>query len=716
MITNKMLGMGLGLGLGLGFSAISWSAPAQAGGAYCSADWRPENPDLGCSSQIAISPGNDSRVNLLLLIQDRAGNDGAELSYPDVGWRTFFGKNFMRWTNMRDAWYPPAERTEWPDHFGTRCQTVESGRTLFSAALAKRPAVRPEWSSFLGNTRSTIDGICNNGPEGNPFESNGKYFQSPADFGGISAKPGAFLAYSEGSMSFYAGDWDRAAKFYTSLADKSGDEWVKETAHYMIARTSLNEAIETGGDQWGDFGLENANGNIAARAERQFRDYLADYPGGRYANSATGLIRKALWLRGDHAALAPIYEDLLQKADPADSSTADLIEEVDDKFFYRSEGQAGDRAMLLAADDLMRMRTWADSEEQPENLITSAELDGQAGAFADHPKLFGLLKANHAFYVQGDYRAVLKLLPDAARAQSYTPLDFSRQYLRGLALHALKDRNEAGFWLDLIKGSKGIWQRPAVELALARNYEQAGQLDKVFAKDSPITDLRIRRILLGNSAGPNILKAQARDESQPASERSFALFTALLKQLQHGKYAGFGQDLPLAEQFPSDGQSGLWSVLDDEIAPVRMFTKGEVSDGYACPSLDVTAKRLARYPMNAKGRLCLGDFYRLNGFDDFAFGDRYTQDGKTAVLGARSFYPGKATPRHDFYTSVMSDRRAKRDDRAYALYRAIRCYAPANTNTCGGDGVDEARRASWFRRLKRDYASSQWAKELEYYW
>ncbi|MFZ1743750.1 MAG: hypothetical protein WAT93_12905, partial [Pontixanthobacter sp.] len=663
-------------GLGLGVLCAFWATSVQAGGAYCTADWRPENPDLGCSSQIAIAPGNDSRINLFLLIQDRAGKNGTGLAYPDFGWETFFGNNFMRWTNMRDAWYPPVERTDWPDHYGSRCQTLESGQALFSSALSKQPSLQNNQKDFLNASRSSVAEICNDGPQALSLGDSGGYFQSPGDFGGMTAVPGSFLSYVEGSTSFYAGDWSRASKIYADLASKGGDDWVKETALYMVARTSLNEAIESFEDEWGYFELEKANVEVAARAEKEFKTYLAAYPDGRYVDSATGLIRKSLWLKRDFAGLAPIYGALLAKTDPADSSTADLIEEVDDKFLYRSEGKAGSDALLLAADDLMRMRTWSGEDaEQPENLLSAAELDSQAGVFADHPQLYDLLKANHAFYVEDNYRKVLQLVPDAARADSYMPLAFSGQFLRGLALHALKDRNEEGFWLDLIKGSKGIWQRPAVELALARHYEEAARLDKVFAKDSPITDGRIRRILLGQSAGPDILKAQIRDQSVAGSERSYALFTALLKQLQHGSYAGFLDDYTFSSQFKGDEEGSLWSLLDADVPPIELFTKGKWSDGYACPSLQQTAQKLARNPKDVKGRLCLGDFYRLNGFDEFTFSEDYFEQQGTGALGDKNYYPGTEDVRHDFYTSIMNDKTATRDDRAYALYRAVRCYA-----------------------------------------
>ena len=369
----------------------------------------------------------------------------------------------------------------------------------------------------------------------------------------------------------------------------------------------------------------------------------------------------------------------------------------------------------------MRMRdgSWHyyDDEEKVVQL-TKAELDAKAEVFADQPELWSFLQANHAFYVTKDYKAVRDLLPDDARQESYTPLAFSRQYLRGLALHALKDRNEEGFWREFIGGAKGTWQKPAIELALARVLEQKGELDEVFAADSPISDSRIRRMLLGNSAGPDLLKKQARAEGTPSGEPAFALFTVLWRQLQHGDYKGFLADYPLTAKYElNDENYGLWGMLDEPNPPAAIFRKGEFSDDYACPTLEETARLLARNPNDAKGKLCLGDFYRLNGFDDFMFGEE-RWEGLPAVdeIGEQDFYPGDPTPRHDFYTAIMADRSASAPDKAYALYRAVRCYAPSGNNTCGTKGVEESVRKQWFQRLKRDYPNSKWAKELKYYW
>ena len=189
------------------------------------------------------------------------------------------------------------------------------------------------------------------------------------------------------------------------------------------------------------------------------------------------------------------------------------------------------------------------------------------------------------------------------------------------------------------------------------------------------------------------------------------MFVSLYRQLTYGQYAGFLEDLPLVmEDSLSDAE--LWGMYEGGDAPTGLFTAGEVSDGYPCPELEVTVRQLARDPRNAKARLCLGDFYRLNGFDNFYL-DYATPEGE---LGSTHGFRGERNHRHGFYTDIIAQRNAPRAEKAYALYRAIRCYAPANTNTCGGEGVPENVRAAWFRQLKNDYANTRWARDLEYYW
>ena len=716
----------LGIAGGLAAGAAS---PALAGGAYCSPDWRPENPALNCASQIAISPGNDTRVNLYLLMHDRAGNTGRGLAQPDTGWGATYGHNFLKWEDLRAAWLPVPMTDESSDpdsadysyngHFGTHCQTVETGKAAFLDAMNRNRRLKTSDKATLTGLRERLGEACKDGPASWAAPGEGGYFANivPDTIGRDPAN--GYLAYLEASASFYSEQWARTTEYYSMVAQHSDDEWLKETATYMIARTALNQAIDSGIDRWGDLQADKVTTQIAADSHAAFLAYISAYPEGRYASSARGLVRKALWLKGDKQGLASVYSDLIMGTAPGDDAAARLVEELDYALDGSGSASAPSDPLLLAMHNLQRMRIW-DRDEMPEEILTASEIAAQKDVFADHPELYGFLKANHAFYVAQDYRAVLELLPDAARAEQYTPLAFSRQHLRGLALHALNDRNEEGFWLDLIKGSDGVWQRQSVELALARLYEQRGKLDEVFAENSPITDTTIRRILLAQSADLATLKRVARDTSLGDGERSFALYTALLKQLQYGQFKSMLADLPLIESF-ADGEKdeyGHWDLFDRAVAPVKTFTTGTWSDGYACPDLTTTVRTLAANPNDIDGRLCMGDFIRLNGFDDFRIElDRFrpVESEGPAALGSKSYFEGKPLYRLDFYKSIIEDRRASDKQRAYALYRGVWCYGPSGNNSCGSD-VPVETRAAWFRRLKRDYPDSQWAQDLEYYW
>ena len=395
-----------------------------------------------------------------------------------------------------------------------------------------------------------------------------------------------------------------------------------------------------------------------------------------------------------------------------------MLDEIDDKFlFAEGAAEAIDGPWLLAMHDLMRMRQasaeFASDDEYERHglpLLTADELAAQQPAFAGQPQLYAFLQANHAFYVAHDYRAVLRLLPDDARRPAYTPLQFSAQVLRGMALAELGDRNEAGFWLELLGGAKGLYQRPTVELGLALNWERSGQVAQVFAAGSPIGDARIRAILLEHSAGPEILRAVATDAGRPRSERDLAAYVLLYKQLSRAAYAAAARDLA---QVRADAPLESYSdETQQQQTPLGVYLRGAFSDAYACPDLRETVARLASNPRDVNGRLCLGDFYRLNGFDT-SYLDLAPGEGE---LGSFAAYPGAPIPRSALYADIIGEPGVRREDRAYALYRAIYCYAPSRNNTCGGEEVPEAQRQAWFRRLKGEFADTRWGREIEYYW
>ena len=66
--------------------------------------------------------------------------------------------------------------------------------------------------------------------------------------------------------------------------------------------------------------------------------------------------------------------------------------------------------------------------------------------------------------------------------------------------------------------------------------------------------------------------------------------------------------------------------------------------------------------------------------------------------------------------AVMANPKAEPEDKSYALYRAINCYAPSGSNGCGSQDLPVSQRKAWFNTLKQQHGASQWAKQLKYYW
>jgi hypothetical protein len=91
---------------------------------------------------------------------------------------------------------------------------------------------------------------------------------------------------------------------------------------------------------------------------------------------------------------------------------------------------------------------------------------------------------------------------------------------------------------------------------------------------------------------------------------------------------------------------------------------------------------------------------------------------KPGELGStkEQFPKGRAYSRLEDYKAIMDDPGANADEKALALNRAVRCYAPVGSNDCGGVEVSLAVRRAWFNRLHAQYPQSRWARELKYYW
>jgi hypothetical protein len=294
--------------------------------------------------------------------------------------------------------------------------------------------------------------------------------------------------------------------------------------------------------------------------------------------------------------------------------------------------------------------------------------------------------------------------------------------LRGFALEALKDRNARGFGLSLIPGAVQPYQREAVELALAWHDAKAKAPERLFAPQSPLRSPLIRQRMLEEHAGPALLRQQAGAGATP-HEREVSLYLLLAGELHHGLYADFLKDAALVgpRRGPAEGEyPGAWSVQDydplfnDGLGrpPLYVFAAGGSDDLAPCPDIRTTATQLAANPAAIRPRLCLAEFIRRKGFDGWS----ETYDPQYNVIKRPRGFAGEPLERINIYREVIGSAAASADDKAFALNRAVRCFAPAGYSSCGGAEIPVAQRKAWFERLKRDYPQSPWARDLKVYW
>jgi len=676
-------------------------------------EWRVAADDLPGVSRPMLAPGNDTRVNLLWLMRSlHPVDDGAAHYPPAAGEYEQLGHSFLTWASLRDTYWPQPK-----DDAGTftppDCTAPAAANAAFAAALAANSAVPAAERAALQALRPRV---------GCPG--------FVADAAISSAAGREFVAYLRAAAAFYAHDWAAADREFAEVA-QAHDPWLADSAAYMPIRIALERAVEPAAGQYGDFDRAKIDMAAVASAERAIAAYLARRPAGRFAGSARAFLRRVLWLRGDTLALAHVYEHLLESTPPDSAAAADLAEEIDLRLLANDQATAAlrtatDLPLLLAVADLRAMRRPAD-DAAPATRLSAAALAAQAPVFARHGDLYGLLTATQAYYA-GDPDRVLATVSEDRTNPGATPLAFSRQVLRAMALSKRGDAGAEAAWTSLIGGVRPLYQRPFAELGLALQWQAQGRVEQVFAPGSPVIDQTIREVLLQTVAPPAILRATAGDTTRPAHERAVARFTLLYKDVSRGAYADGARDLAL---IPADAPTGtLYDFSGDGVVADGLFVRGKWSDTFPCPALHDTLVRLAAAPQDRAARLCLGDFWRLNGFDGFAlFSTGRTFEGARTgpdVLGnLPDHFAGTPLYRDAIYAAIIKAPQATDDERAYALYRAVMCFAPSGSNACGapyGSGTanalsdDKAQHRLWYNTLKQRYGDSRWARALRYYW
>ena len=690
------------------FGSSAWAS----GDFTCAPQWTLAHGQFtGCDSTALLSPGNDTRVNLHLLLLDHhpgaatapatANGDASPFSWAAFE-DTLAGKPAGSQDDTSEDVAP--QSSEFAAGEGTRCVSNVRGASGFEAALTASRRLPPEERQRLSDARKAMQPSCDANSAVLPGVT-------AATQSVRSAAGRPFAVYLLGAAAFYDGDFDAARAKFAGLRQADSD-WLRQSARYMLGRVEINRAQVNAFDEYGALAQPSkVDAAAIAAAESDLKAYLHDFPAGLYAASARGLLRRCYWLGGAVDKLTAEYVWQFTQTDPhaRNLSDGDLAQEVDAKLLDNPGAAGVADPTLLAVIDLKRMRH--DSGKDLASTISLADLEAQRPRFAADPALFDYLLAAHALFIDGRPAEVIRLIAAEAPGDHFTYLRLSRQLLRAMALDRLGDPTAREALTRLFPAATGPYQRGALELALAMHDERRGEVELVFASGSPVQDAQVRGILLRHAAGPGLLRQRATASDARRPEARWALYVLLYKELTRGAYVDFSRDMSL---LPPVSPAAGDQARDPAEPDLSVFADSKPGGGFTCPGLRENGGSVcAKDPRAVRPRVCVAEFVRLQGFDHSDLDNPPRPD---ELGGAPSRFPGGNFSRMTIYRSIIDDAAAPAEARAYALYRAVYCYAPSGNNDCGGPDLPVSQRKTWFQMLKSRYGASPWASDLKVYW
>lgn len=528
----------------------------------------------------------------------------------------------------------------------------------------------------------------------------------PADSPALSYKN-----YLAAAASFYAGDYASAERDFTQLA-KRERPWLAETAQYMLMRAALNKSSQNSVGEYGDFDIAKINREDATQAQTQAQAYLQRYPQGLYADSARGMLRRINWYLQAWPQLAGLYEQTLQQSADA-RQLREIVIEYDNvygmAFYEQSVVEAFPDAPHVSYIELLRALR-LDNNSKP--TLTQAQLDASKPVFEQSQKLplWRDLQLN-LWLATENYAAIIQAVTPAQKLAAHDTLAFSEQVLYGEALMGQKNwRAARDFWQQLLKLSQDNEQQQYVQAKLAATLVYSGDVAAVFAPKSAVTNLRFRSQILKTQASPELLRQQA-VHGPNNEERTIALHTLLVRDLTENRFGDWLNDRKLASAITPP-------VIGDAFADVNLSIfdwNGDAAQaGYTCRSLNETVTVLSKKADDAHALNCLGEFFRTTQTHVDLWKNSAGNDVLESAISRKE--PFGQFDRQSYYQQVITSPKAEVEDKSFALYRAIMCYAPSGSNECGGEDVDKLQRKGWFTQLKTQYPGSPWAQKLKYYW
>ncbi|MDQ8952275.1 hypothetical protein RFH42_04790 [Acinetobacter rudis] len=687
--------------------ALSYSLSAQAGMEMeCSpnfdlTDSRSYNE---CSNLPVLTPGNDNKTNILLLLTDLGlarleteTHIDQDIWSANYAYVPFEAKNFLALTQNKVANQRNVTTSQASQYiFDERCINLTDAAKQFNAQIQQHPKLSASEKKILIQARNQVQSC----------DDKHQFIAVDQQWSQIAQQ---YASYINASIAFYNANYSAATKIYTVLSQVE-DPWIKETAQYMLIRSSLNSAFATGVDQYGDIDINKINPQLLKSVQDNILTYLQLYPHGQYVASAQGLLRRYFWLAGRQDLLINeiVWQMHNSQSPRYNLNIAELPAEIDRRIFQSSHFNQNNLndPLLLAVHDLMQMR---DSNDPNFKALTWSMLNAQKNQFKTQPELFKYLQASHLFYVQNKAADALTYLPQSFSLNSH--LDLSQAFLKGLILEKTTPHQAASYWTQLLKQSKNTNQRGLFEVALAQSLNQQQNYQSFIGKRPLISQVNLQRDFILFHANEQSLEKIIQSSEANEAQKQAALFVLLAKSLGYQNFALFNR---YYEQMPKDAnQYQAWQSPQNKYQNKPPFAHliwngHTISPTLQCAALPKLSQALEKNPQDLTLQTCLAEYMR--------------SENAYSVLQHLDFesprplaFNGTVFTRGQVYKNIIATKQ-KSELTAYALYRSVQCYAPSGFNDCQDKEVPKTVRKQWFDQLKRDYPQSSWAKSLKYYW
>lgn len=715
--------------------------------AYASSDW-----DCGSNFSLdnrrynechvnfpTLDTGNDTQTNLYLLLADKGFISFVPTKKAEV---TRYSYDFPltlddleetavnQVKNPKQTFLQANEKNTEAEY----CNSFNTGSDALQKALKLDPKLTATERQQLLAFRESIKNNCQSSDEDKTVVKPKANLPSK-----WSANAQPYADYIVATQMFYTGDktsFDSADSLYRALSqlkpnNNDGLNWLADTANYMLIRTGINRVYQSGMGEY-SYDIAKADAALIAGTQKAIDNYI-NHGKGRYLPSARGLQRRLYWLSGQQDKLISEMEWQLNHPNSPlfNLDSRVLPAEIERKIFFTDMDHPLDinklhDPTLITSFALSRLRPAVEGEPKP---LTLTELEALKPKFSSHPSLYQYLLANYYWVQQNNSKQALQYLPTDSPKGKLSYFSLSQYALKARLLEAMGQKAEAiSLWQALHQLPKQPYQSTITELALTLEADRTNNYNQLFGPNATIHSPDLKMQVIQHSADAKLLTQIADTYSATDPIGAEARYALLTKSLLHGQYADF---LRYKTQYlPKNAQDYLgYDSKNEALKNLPEFSqfnwKGtKISPAIVCQDLTTTITRLSQNPQDRLQKLCLSEFmydtyldnYLGDGDLDYYQPDEAKKTYQYPYLGnIPSRFAGNTLNRLDIYQSTFAS--GQKDElSAYALHRAIGCFASSGNNQCSNQDIPIATRKGWFNRLKSDFANANWAKNQKYYW